>query len=367
MEPLVPLVPPTVGQGLTTPAEYLNPEILIQNLRSSQPELYAKFESALKDFCITLPDGTLALDYTTTNTYEVCPLKSKRRYLDHLTTVPETRRPALEFGHALHKAWETWYGLQGKVDVTPPQRLQSAIDAFVDDYTDIPGEELRTRDRGMRFLKYYADRFPSEDFQIIQLELPITFDIGHPRIKRLSKVDAVVKWPEGQYSPFEHKHTAAFGDSYFNQFSPNEQIDTEIMAVRSRFGPGCYGAYVNCAVIRKGGPRSKLPEFDVFRELVNRTEQDLEWTRRNLVSLYYDIELRILRHVSGGHISDVWPGYRKSCHEFRTGCPYRRLCKVGDNDEPQNVDAAERERWFREEKWDPFKLDEDNVETGGSE
>ena len=281
---------------------------------------------------IKLADGQIALDYTSTHELQECWLRGKRFLVDGL----RAKRPStpLIFGGAYHEAKAIWFQTHD---------INKTIDHFKAIYETPKDETLRTQERGVKSLKLYAEKFPTEPFEIVEIETPIVYDIGHSLIKRLVVPDLVIRW-DGRYYGWETKTTGSFGGaSYFDQFSPNEQIDSQTAGIKAKWG-SCDGVYIEVSVFRKGGPRSKLPELEFYRKPIGRTPEDIAWYKRDICDVY-DQYIERLK-------SNKWPANRASCHDFKEGCPYRLLCRAGDDDITR--DEYERTENFYIKRWNPF-------------
>lgn len=268
-----------------------------------------------------------ALDFTMTNAYQTCPLLFMEEFINAQGL--KIQKVSLHFGAAYHFGIATWYRT-GDVDL--------AAQKFLDNYVDKEGEELKTRANGERMVRAYAERYPTEQWGIIEIETPILFEFAGGMYHFVIP-DMVVRW-NGRVYGVEHKHTKSIHRNYFRQFKPNQQLDGQVAGIKAKHG-SCDGIIINPAQIQKGGTRGRPSPFISFgpRDTSTRTVEDLEWWRRDMVKVYADIK----RDVEEGYFR----ANRAACHNYE-GCAFRELhLNLGD-------DYTRREL-FEPRVWDPSK------------
>lgn len=246
----------------------------------------------------------VALDYTMTSNFQTCPLLFMEAYVKGIT--PKRKQMHLHFGSACHLGWAAWYRTHD---------VEAAVSAFLSDYVDPEGEELKTRRNGEALMRAYAERYPSESWEVLEIETPIVFEFG-PGMFHFVIPDMVVK-DHGRIYGVEHKHTKSIGINYFKQFKPNQQLDGQVAGIRAKWGM-CDGIIVNPTEIQKGGRMGRPSPYFGFgpRDISSRTQEDIEWWRRDMVEVYRDINETIGR--------GYYRANRSACHNY-AGCAFREL------------------------------------------
>lgn len=251
-----------------------------------------------------------ALDFTMTNTFAKCPLEFCEAYVRGIG--PKRQKVSLGFGGAYHLGLATWYRT---LDV------EMAAEAFLKDFVDIEGEELKTRVNGEAMVRAYIRRYASENWEVLEVETPIVFMFG-PGLYHVVIPDMVVR-ENGRIYGVEHKHTKSIHKSYFKQFKPNQQIDGQVAGIRAKFGQ-CDGVIINPVEIQKGGRLGRPSPYFGFgpRDISTRTEEEIEWWRRDMVQVYRDIDAALA--------GQYFRASKSRCHDFE-GCAFRELhTNLGD-------------------------------------
>jgi len=260
---------------------------------------------------IKLQDGRVAMSYSMTNTFQTCPMKFLEEYINGIKL--KTTKTSLAFGAAIHRGLEDWYRGLG---------VERAIAQFEQNYEDRESEELKTKANGRKIIEQYAVRYPSEAWEVLDIEVPITFEFT-AGIHYVVIPDMVVK-QGGRIYGVEHKHTKSISKNYFRQFKPNQQIDGEVAGIVAKFG-SCDGIIINPIEIQKGGTRGRPSPAISFgpRDVSTRTEEDLEWWRRDMIRVHKEID----DTIKGGYFR----ANKGACHGFE-GCQYRELhTQLGDS------------------------------------
>ncbi|MDZ4851695.1 MAG: PD-(D/E)XK nuclease family protein [Pirellulaceae bacterium] len=165
------------------------------------------------------------LTYSALNTFRNCPRKYKNRYLENLR--PRERAEALSFGSVIHTSIELWYRSQ---DVE--SRLQDVMvyisGAFENRMVD-PNQMAQWHLANAMMLGY-ADRYATEEFDVIEVEKEFVGEIRNPDTGRQSqtfriagKVDAIVRCHDGLYL-LEHKTAAMVDANYLDKLWTDTQI-----------------------------------------------------------------------------------------------------------------------------------------------
>ena len=169
-------------------------------------------------------DKTL-LTYSALNTFRNCPRKYKNRYVDNLR--PRERPEALSFGSVVHTAIELWYRSQ---DIE--SRLRDVL-AYIDDAFEnrVVDTNLMVQwHLAIAMIRGYAQRYATEDFEVVEVEKEFVGEIRNPDTGRQSqtfriagKVDGIVRCHDGLYL-LEHKTASTVDASYLDKLWTDTQI-----------------------------------------------------------------------------------------------------------------------------------------------
>lgn len=169
-------------------------------------------------------DKTL-LTYSALNTFRNCPRKYKNRYLDNLR--PRERPDALSFGSVIHTAIELWYRSS---DVE--SRLRDVL-AYIDDAFEnrvVDSNQMVQWHLATAMIRGYAERYATEEFEIVEVEKEFVGEIRNPDTGRQSqtfriagKVDGIVRCHDGLYL-LEHKTASTVDASYLDKLWTDTQI-----------------------------------------------------------------------------------------------------------------------------------------------
>jgi RecB family exonuclease len=169
-------------------------------------------------------DKTL-LTYSALNTFRNCPRKYKNRYLDNLR--PRERPEALSFGGVIHTAIELWYRSQNA-----ESRLNDVLmyinDAFENRIVD--AHQMTQWHLATAMIRGYADRYATEEFEVVEVEKEFVGEIRNPDTGRQSqtfriagKVDGIVRCHDGLYL-LEHKTAPSVDANYLDKLWTDTQI-----------------------------------------------------------------------------------------------------------------------------------------------
>ena len=165
------------------------------------------------------------MTFSAFNTYRGCPRKYKHRFLDFLQ--PRERAEALGFGTVTHGGLERWY-----LSSDDPNRLWTVLDYIDRQFPLRTGDPVQKAQWQLAraMLTGYAARYPSEDFEIVAVEMPFTGEIRNPDTGHLSKtfsmagkVDGIVKRSDGLYL-LEHKTASTIDSAYLDRLWTDTQI-----------------------------------------------------------------------------------------------------------------------------------------------
>jgi len=165
------------------------------------------------------------LTFSALNTFRNCPRKYKHRYIDCLR--PREKAESLSFGSVIHSAIELWYR-----SAPDNNRLWTVLDFIDPQFPQRAGDDGQkaTWNLARAMFTGYASRYASEDFEIVEVELPFTGEIRNPDTGRPSqtfvmagKADAIVKRTDGMYL-LEHKTASSIDANYLDKLWTDTQI-----------------------------------------------------------------------------------------------------------------------------------------------
>ena len=166
------------------------------------------------------------LTFSALNTFRGCPRKYKHRYLDLLRA--RHKAESLSFGGVIHSALETWY----RLGPAEPDRLWRAIDVIDAGFIYRVGDaqEMQAWHLARALFMGYARRYPTEDFEVVEIEKEFTGEIRNPDTGRPSqtfvmagKVDGIVRLTDGLYL-LEHKTASTIDANYLDKLWTDTQI-----------------------------------------------------------------------------------------------------------------------------------------------
>lgn len=165
------------------------------------------------------------LTFSALNTFRNCPRKYKHRYVDHLQ--PHEKPESLSFGSVVHGALERWYRLTGDAN-----RLWKVLD-FIDAQFPLRSSDPVQKDRWHRaraMLVGYAARYPTENFEVVEIEKVFQGEIRNPDTGRPSqtfvmsgKADGIVRL-DGELYLLEHKTAGSIDANYLDKLWTDTQI-----------------------------------------------------------------------------------------------------------------------------------------------
>ena len=169
-------------------------------------------------------DKTL-LTYSALNTFRNCPRMYKNRYIDNLR--PRERAEALSFGSVIHAAIELWYR-SPDTESRLPDVLAYIDDAFENRVVD--SNQMVQWHLATAMIRGYAERYATEEFEIVEVEKEFVGEIRNPDTGRQSqtfriagKVDGIVRCHDGLYL-LEHKTASTVDASYLDKLWTDTQI-----------------------------------------------------------------------------------------------------------------------------------------------
>ncbi|WDI40488.1 RecB family exonuclease [Bremerella sp. P1] len=225
------------------------------------------------------------LTYSALNTFRNCPRKYKHRYVDHLR--PRERPEALSFGSVIHGAIELWYQLPAD-----DGRLWSVLDYIDQQFPERVGDEqqIAAWHLARAMITGYASRYPSEDFDVVEVEKTFTGEIRNPDTGRPSqtfviagKADAIVQQPDGMYL-LEHKTASTIDANYLDKLWTDTQIALYSHYLRQLGYPivgVIYNVLLKCRLKQKAGETQE--EYEARRaELAAKNKSGRSTAKRQM-------------------------------------------------------------------------------------
>lgn len=165
------------------------------------------------------------LTFSALNTFRNCARKYKHRYVDELQ--PREKAESLAFGSVIHEALERWYRLAG--DANRLWTVLASLDAQYPQREHDPVQRHRWH-LARAMLVGYAQQYPAEDFEVVEVEKTFTGEIRNPDTGRPSqtfvmagKADGIVR-AGGELYLLEHKTAGAVDANYLDKLWTDTQI-----------------------------------------------------------------------------------------------------------------------------------------------
>jgi len=310
-------------------------------------------------FSFQLPTLQLVIDQTSLGEFKLCPRRYWYRVV--LGYVPRETSYHLTFGLLMHKAREDYEHAKAKgADHEEALRIafRNALHATWNKETGKPwdsGDHKRKKTRLtlLRTIVWYLDTYGKDDtaktrilkngkpavelsFKFIPKDFyngrEFTALTGEP-IFFAGHFDRLADF-QGAYYICDTKTTGMnyLGDSYFSQFSPDNQVSFYTYAGKWGLQEEVTGVLIDAIQLQVTG--SKFERREIPRknpELVEWLEDTRTWI--NLMGIYAE--------------SDRWPMNDKSCG-YMGGCPYRDLCSRSPGARKSWMEAA-----YVKSPWDP--------------
>lgn len=315
-------------------------------------------------------DKTL-LTYSALNTFRNCPRKYKNRYVDNLR--PRERVEALSFGSVIHTSIELWYRSQN-----PALRLQECL-AYIDDAFEnrvADANQMAQWHLATAMMRGYADRYATEDFDIVEVEKEFVGEIRNPDTGRQSqtfriagKVDGIVRCHDGLYL-LEHKTASTVDANYLDKLWTDTQIALYCYYLRE-LGYPIVGVIYNVllksrlkqsrgetqqeyevrhaelAAKNKSGKstaKRQLPETDVdfqsrLAQWYSRTEafhREFIYLSEDRLAMLQEEVWEITQQYLDARRRGKWLLNTSNCFSYQRPCEYLAYCQSGFN--PNVVD-----------------------------
>jgi len=308
------------------------------------------------------------LTYSALSTYRKCPMRYNLRYEKNL--IPYYIDEKLFFGGVIHKALESWHGVNGEFELRKNLVLEK-IDEECQGW-EANREKRRVRILAKEMMLAYMDKYRNDDLEIVASEYEFDGQIINPRTKAESKtfslkgkVDGIVKTSQGLFL-IEHKTTSRLMDDPEDKLWEDTQVGIYVAYLRDLgfdIVGVIYNELVKCSLIQRKGESEKAFQ-ERYNELCAKSktgkstakrqvpESDEEYAERvrewyqsgdrfQRTELYLsDKQIDLVRQDIWGMTQqfldarrrDDWFCNRESCNTFYGDCAYRRYCQSNYDD-----------------------------------
>jgi len=292
--------------------------------------------------------------------------------------IPVYTDEKLFFGSVVHKALETWHGINGSFYEFRKDFTLSKIDEACAGW-ETDRDKRKTRLPATEMMLAYMERYRDDDFETIAVEREFDGSIRNPRTGSVSKTfamkgkaDGIVKTSNGLFL-LEHKTTSKLMEDPLDKLWEDTQVSLYVSYLRD-LGYDITGVIYNellkCSLIQRTGEteeefqirhaelcaKNKNGQSTAKRQLPESDEEYAarvrEWyqseCRFNRTELYLnETQLDLVRQDIWGMTQlfldarrrEDWFCNRESCNTFFGECAYRRYCK-------SNYDDAVRREMF---------------------
>lgn len=274
-------------------------------------------------------------DNTRMSAFRKCPRMFYLRHVKHL--VPKKISMAPEYGIRIHDVLKDYYA-DPSLDIT-----ELTLHYFAD-WEDNPFDEKRTKSNAVTIMRGYVKNYPKEPWEVIANELPFELPLGETasyQFYLIGRIDLIVQMHGALYG-MDHKTTTRLGDTYFNAFKPNQQIEGYLWGSKQMFGvDNVQGFFINAILVAKTKTNYK-------RHLTTRTKAQIQEFEHHTLTWMQYIQDRIDLYQRYSHMRDVaFPMATEACSYFG-GCPYKDACLAQLN--PHVLETQ-----YVEDPWDPRK------------
>ncbi len=273
----------------------------IGEFESIPSEKVSKFtDNVDKKYLKKLSKKIKYLSYSQIETFKICPLHYKLRYI---YSIPTPASPSSSFGVSFHAALADFYNkLKDGVDPSIELLYQLLDDNWISDgYVDLNHEKIAKR-RGYKFLKLFLNDFYKKDITPEFLEMPFSFKVDDIRVN--GKIDRINKINDGTIEIIDYKT----GTHNLNQKEADHDLQLSIYCIAASeiFG------------IKPENIKLFLYYFDSPQIVeTSRTQADLDNARKEILSWREQIEK-----------SDFECNNSYFCQQ---GCEYEIFCGIKED------------------------------------
>ena len=292
-----------------------------------------------------LPDTNIqfAWDSVSLGWLKECPRKYQYSMIEGWRANAESVH--LTFGLHYHAALELydWFRVDGH---SHEESLCSTIEAtMIETYGWAPDHPYKTRMNLIRSVIWYLEEFQNDPAQTIilangkpavELSFKMELDWGPTSTQPYllcGHIDRLVTFAEGTYVMDRKTTGSTPGASYFDGFSPDNQMSLYTLAAKIIYKTPVKGVIIDAAQIQVGATK-------YARGFTHRSETQLmEW----LYDTNYWLA-QAVRYAEAGY----WPMNDRSCNLFG-GCVFRRICSKSPDIRHKFLQSD-----FHKEEWNPL-------------
>ena len=287
-----------------------------------------------------------AWDSTSLGWLKECPRKYQYSMLEGWRSNADSVH--LIFGLEYHSALELYDHL--RTDVDHEEALHTTVAAtMAHTYDWAPDHPYKTRENLVRSVIWYLEEFKDDPAQTVilangkpavelsfrmELDWGPTGHLGGQPYLLCGHIDRLVTFAEGTYV-LDRKTTGSTpGASYFDGFSPDNQMSLYSLASKIIYKTPVKGVIIDAAQIQVGA--TKFARGFTYRSDAQLTE----W----LADTRYWLA-QAVRYAE----ADYWPMNDKSCHNYG-GCVYRKVCSKSPDIRHKFLESD-----FHKETWNPLE------------
>lgn len=220
------------------------------------------------------------LSYSQIETFRLCPLHYKMRYILHIPTPPSA---SLSFGTSVHAVLRDFYDMHAHGEPVSKKMLTDLLEIhWQREGYGSKRYESEMMKRGARYLSEYYDKEFSTDTKTASLEQPFTVPIMTDKgvIKIGGKIDRIDLLPDGKIEIIDYKT---------GRMPSKREVDTNLQL----------SMYAMAASQIPGAPFNKKPQdillslyfFDTQTKIsTTRTHEQLEQEKAAIITVAHDIE-----------------------------------------------------------------------------
>lgn len=318
----------------------------------------------------------IVVDNSSMNVFALCPRKYYYRHVLDLSTRFES--PASTFGTAFHAALYLYY--QGKsVDdclrefIKHAKHENSLLETWRGAEKNEKNEKLSVEWGAELFVKY-TETYPleREEFQplrnadgayMLEQGFALEIDDEDPNKRGIlvGKIDAIMQSRvTNEIYVWDHKTTSKSLTNYWSQqFNPNNQVTTYLLAARTLFGVEPRGMLINgiCTHEWVRGTQEKKDSKRFLRIRTNRAEEQIT-SRINEIKH----ELSLLHTFNKLGFDAYYMNAPQACNYYGR-CAYAILCLCRGKGMRDHLSQTE----FVTKKWMPFDELKDSIATDNKE
>jgi hypothetical protein len=306
------------------------------------------------------------LDASKVDLFHLCP--RKYYYRMELGLIPKMQDEyrieqftgPLYFGTAIHEALAVMYRGEGFTPSYCPcptftgcefckgNKIPRMAAVFLTHYPANPANEkdARTRGRGIEILHEYLDKWRTDSFEVIAVEIPFEIpfyddDKSSILFKYIGRIDILTR-DFGKLKPWDHKTTSRFGEMFLSGFKLSTQCTGYIKATSLVTNEKIYEMDINAIRVT-----TKITEESFLRFTTTRDEEDLKAWEQEVLDAFKDIRSR--------RLSGVWPKHSYACTAYNRLCEYYPICSVNGDAKENTIEMA-----YTVSKWHPMKEESDS-------